>query len=166
MVVIRIANPNFPEPFVVNAPTSSRQGADVFAPTWFRCLLPALSLLVCANALGETTRCQNQQVEFIVGGGAPLRNCTAPMGAPQPATASRTGAPSALREAPSVRVSANIDDTGRREILQQELNKTRNALSELDKRSSAQSSTDAAQAQRTRYAADIAALEAEIRRIK
>ena len=65
-----------------------------------------------------------------------------------------------------MRVSANIDDTGRREILQQELNKTRNALSELDKRSSAQSSTDAAQAQRTRYAADIAALEAEIRRIK
>jgi len=125
-------------------------------------LIGASMALACGPVRAELVRCTDQRVEFLVGGAG--QQTGRKMCAQAPSRASDTASTQPHRA-----VVVKPDDDGRRDILQQELRKEREALAAMDSSKRADAGTResvAASEERARHVEDLKAIEAELRRLK
>lgn len=123
-----------------------------------------VGLLVFASvtvASAEMRQCSEHRIEYLIGGvgktGPGGRTCSASTAAtPEPRNPA----------APTGGRVMKPDDEGRREILQQELEKTRASFLELDKNPVLIPGAGTLAEQRARKMADITSLQAELGRLK
>lgn len=117
-------------------------------------------------AHADMRQCSEHRVDYLVGGvgknGGGGRTCGVAL-ATTPAPAAARGPSGA---GASLGRTMTPDDEGRREILQQELDKARSALSELDKNPVPIPGAGTLAEQRARRVSDISSLEAELGRLK
>lgn len=129
-----------------------------------------VALASTSAAQAEMRQCSAHRVDYLVGGvgkaGTGGRTCGAVTALTPTSSTSRSAAVASSSVGLGVSRVTVPDDEGRRSILQQELDKTRASLSELDKSPVLFPSAGTLAEQRARKVADISSLEAELGRIK